>query len=240
LSVAVGTSAALTSQGAGSVAVGVSAGQNTQGASSVALGSSAGQTTQGILSVAVGTSAGQTLQGNNSIAIGALAGTANLAPNCVVLGFSAGTSSVANANSIVINATGGVLNSAGTGTLTIAPIRGIATATPVLVYDTTTKEITYNASTRKIKTNIIDLTANTSRVYDIRPVEYDAIADGKHFVGLIAEEVYDIDPHFAWTQDGSPEGIEWFNILVYAVAEMKKLKIKNEELEARINILENN
>jgi hypothetical protein len=107
------------------------------------------------------------------------------------------------------------------------------------VYDTSTKEVTYNSSTRRIKKNIIDLTANTAHVYDIRPVEYDAIVDDRHFVGLIAEEVFEADPNFAWLENDRPEGIEWFNILLFAVAELKNLKTKNQELETRIAALEN-
>ena len=98
--------------------------------------------------------------------------------------------------------------------------------------------MSYNTSTRRIKKNIIDLTANTAHVNDIRPVEYDAIADDKHFVGLIAEEAFDADPHFAWTRDGAPEGIDWFNILVFAIAELKNLNAKTKELEARLASLE--
>jgi hypothetical protein len=105
----------------------------------------------------------------------------------------------------------------------------------VLVYNATTKEITYNSSTRNIKKNIIDLTANTAHVYDIRPVEYDAISDDRHYVGLIAEEVYEADPHFAWMQNGNPAGIEWFNILLYTVAELKIVKEELKIVKARLD-----
>ena len=164
----------------------------------------------------MGFAAGSNTQGANAVAIGAFAGA-----------------TTQHANSIVINATGGALNSSAAGTLTIAPIRSDAASTPVLVYNATTNEITYNSSTRNIKKNIIDLTANTSHVYDIRPVEYDAISDDRHYVGLIAEEVYEADPYFAWMQNGNPAGIEWFNILLYMVAEMKKLKARLDIVEQR-------
>jgi hypothetical protein len=55
---------------------------------------------------------------------------------------------------------------------------------------------------------------------------------------LIAEEVYEADPNFAWMLNGQPEGIEWFNILLFTVAELKNVKAKNEELEARLAALE--
>jgi hypothetical protein len=115
----------------------------------------------------------------------------------------------------------------------VNPIRGLATSTPVLVYNTGTNEVSYNTSTRRVKKNIVDLTANTAHVYDIRPVEYDSIVDDRHFVGLIAEEVYDADPNCAWLMDEQPQGIDWFNILVYVVAEMKKLRARVAELESK-------
>jgi hypothetical protein len=236
--VAIGTSAGGNAQGVNAVAIGTLAGSNTQGARSVAIGFDAGLTSQGTSSVAIGTNAGSSNQGVNSIAIGTNAGIIDLAANSVAIGTGAGTANVSDVNSIIINATGAALTSTAAGTLTIAPIRSDAASTPVLVYNAVTKEITYNSSTRNIKKNIIDLTANTAHVYDIRPVEYDAISDNKHFVGLIAEEVYEADPYFAWTQDDNPAGIEWFNILLYTVAELKKMKIKNEELEARLVKLE--
>jgi hypothetical protein len=69
-------------------------------------------------------------------------------------------------------------------------------------------------------------------VYDLRPVEYDAILDDKHYVGLIAEEAHDVDQRFAWTDEGGiPAGIDWFNIVLYTVAEMKKLRARIEMLE---------
>ncbi|AGE60006.1 Chlorovirus glycoprotein repeat domain-containing protein [Acanthocystis turfacea Chlorella virus WI0606] len=177
------------------------------------MGTEAGLSNLGNYSIAIGHQSGRISQGGNSVAIGAFATAA------------------AN-GSIVINSTGLALRANVAG-LVVAPVRGVAGATPVLVYNATTREITYNSSTRRIKENIIDLTANTAHIYDVRPVEYDMISGEGHFLGFIAEEVYDVDPHFAWMLDGQPEGIEWFNMLTYTIAELKKLK-------TRLTALENN
>lgn len=41
-----------------------------------------------------------------------------------------------------------------------------------------------------------------------------------------------IDNNFTWkNNDGSPEGIEWFNLLIYAIEEIKKLNNRIEILE---------
>jgi hypothetical protein len=112
----------------------------------------------------------------------------------------------------------------------VDPVRGVAAATPVLTYDTTTKEIRYNSSTRAIKKNIIDLTANTETLFNLREVEFDGIADDKHYYGLIAEEAHDANPYFAWTEGGAPKGIDWSVITLFELTELRKLKSEVAEL----------
>ena len=107
------------------------------------------------------------------------------------------------------------------------------------MYNTTTAELTYNTSSIKYKKNVIDLQQDTTRLYNIRAREYDTKEDDKHFIGYIAEELNDIDTHFTWKNpDGSPEGIEWFNLLLYSIEEIKKLKTKIIKLNERIVKLE--
>jgi hypothetical protein len=102
-----------------------------------------------------------------------------------------------------------------------------------MVYNTATDEITYNTSSIKYKKNVIDLQEDTSVIYNIRAREYDAKDNGKHFIGYIAEELNDVDTHFTWkNSDGTPEGIEWFNLLIYTIEEMKKLKNENIKLNS--------
>ena len=77
-------------------------------------------------------------------------------------------------------------------------------------------------------------------MYNITAREYDAKVDDKHYIGYIAEELNSIDPNFTWKNaDGSPEGIEWFNLLIYAIEEIKSLKNSIEIFKNRIEILEN-
>ena len=244
--VALGSQAGQTSQGTNSVAVGYRAGAGTQGENSVAIGSLAGQNIQSTQAVAIGYGTGQTSQGQYAVAIGALAGAGTQSTQAVAIGYGAGQTSqgqyavaigaLAGQNtqftgSIVINASGTALNSNQQG-LYINPVRGTATATPVVVYNSSTKELTYNTSSRKYKENIEDLGLDTSVVLSLQPRQYTSKIDGKEYVGLVAEECYDVDPNFAWTENGQPEGIEWFNILLYTVAELKKLKVKVDQLSA--------
>ena len=193
---------------------------------------SAGKTNHGTNAIAIGTNAGTLNQSNTSIAIGFNAGNDGQGTNSIAIGTNAGSTNQ-HANTILINATGGVVNTSTTSAFYVAPIRGVASATPVLVYSTANNEITYNTSSIKYKKNVIDLNKETSKIYNIRAREFDAISDNKHYIGYIAEELQDIDTNFTWkNQDGLPEGIEWFNILIYLIEEVKKLKQKVNELES--------
>jgi hypothetical protein len=114
----------------------------------------------------------------------------------------------------------------------VNPIRPLAASTPVLVYNNATSEITYNTSSIKYKKNVINLQQDTSVLYNIIAREYDAKVDDKHYIGYIAEELNLIDTNFTWkNSDNTPEGIEWFNLLIYAIEEIKKLKNRIEILE---------
>jgi hypothetical protein len=148
--------------------------------------------------------------------------------------------SIQHSNSIVINATKNTVITGVSNSLYVKPIRGIAKASPVLTYDSTSGEITYNTSSIKYKKNVIDLTEDTSAIYNIRAREYDAISDGTRHIGYIAEELNDVSKSFTWKNpDGTPEGIEWFNMLVYTIEEMKKLRIELNNSQNKIREIEN-
>jgi hypothetical protein len=197
------------------VAVGYTAGSN--GGNTVAIGHLAGQGTQGLNAIAIGCEAGFAGQGTNAIAIGHKA---------------AGKNGNQDAGSIVINATGDLLTSVAANRFYVKPIRGANTATPVIVYNATNGEITYNTSSIKYKKNVIDLQEDTSKIYNIRAREYDSKIDDIHHIGYIAEELNEVDTNFTWKQNDLPEGIEWFNMLIYTIEEMKKLKKRIEDLES--------
>ena len=158
-----GYRAGLTSQGASSVAIGNNAGTTTQGASSVTIGNDAGTTTQGADSVAIGNAAGNLVQGTRSVAIGRSAGANSQSANAIAIGYTAGGLSQGEyavaigvnagysnqpANTIILNASGSVVNgvSAQTSSFYVAPIRNAAGASGILQYDSTTKEVSYSTT----------------------------------------------------------------------------------------------
>ena len=141
--VAVGRGAGQSTQTIYAVAVGLSAGNLGQGRSAVAVGPAAGLNYQKAAATAVGDSAGSTRQGSSATSVGAFAGWIDQGDFAIAIGNYAGHTSQAS-KSIVINATGDVLNASNTGTY-IAPIRADATTSATtwcVYYNPVSKEIT--------------------------------------------------------------------------------------------------
>jgi hypothetical protein len=143
-SVALGFLAGETTQGEESVALGYLAGTTTQGVQSIGIGPYSGMTAQGRLAVAVGAAAGRTNQGENAVAVGHNAGFTGQGAVAIAIGYDAGSNSQA-ANSIVLNATGILLENTTASSLRIKPIRNLAMTT-ILGYDAGTGEVTHNAA----------------------------------------------------------------------------------------------
>lgn len=121
----------------------------------------------------------------------------------------------------------------------VKPMRpDAANAISNLVYNSGTGEISYQSSSIKYKKNVIDLTEDTSVLTNLQGREYDTIRDNIHSVGYIAEEANEASTNFTWKNpDGTPEGIAWNNILVYAVEEIKKLRNEVDSLKQQIATL---
>ena len=125
------------------IALGRDAGKISQGSNAVAVGSLAGETSQGDFAIAIGREAGETSQGSNAVAIGRRAGETAQGENAIAIGFRAGETQ-AN-NSIVINATGNLLNNTVENTFVVKPIRD-AVGMTMLMYNANTGEVTHAPS----------------------------------------------------------------------------------------------
>ncbi len=155
--VAIGSTAASNNQGNYAIAIGATTAQNNQGNNSVAIGTGAAAANQGIDAIAIGTGAGGSFQGNGAVAIGSGAGGSGGSDIATVAIGDAATvdgnysiaigrlARVTSASTIMLNATGNVLNSYGAG-FYVDPI-GSGTTGNILYYDTSTKKITYGAAT---------------------------------------------------------------------------------------------
>lgn len=109
------------------VTIGYDAGATAQGADSIAIGRLAGERSQGVVAIAIGRGAGNFEQGADAIAIGNSAGNDEQGDYSIAIGSSAGQ--LQAANTIILNASGGVLNADGVQPgLFVKPIRNAAAA----------------------------------------------------------------------------------------------------------------
>jgi hypothetical protein len=155
--VAIGHGAGSNAQGTQSVAIGLYAGQTTQGTKAVAIGDNAGNTSQGNSAVAIGENAGYTTQGISAVAVGDGAGRDTQGQYAVAVGYGAGNSNQAN-NSIILNATGSILDQTTANTFTVAPVRNdTSNIAEVMFYNATSKEVTYG--------NTINVAGNITGAY---------------------------------------------------------------------------
>ena len=145
-SIALGNNAGKVLQKDSSIAIGNKAGNDNQGGHSIALGTNAGQLTQKNYAVAIGFSCGYYNQGANAIAIGNGAGSWNQFHNSIAIGNGAGSQNQ-NAKSIILNATGAVLNSLVDESFVVKPIRNNDETAYLknLNYDHQTGEISYSS-----------------------------------------------------------------------------------------------
>ena len=129
--------------GANSISLGQLTGYSSQGNETVAIGYQAGSYNQGGSAVSIGNNSGYTGQGQNAIAIGYQAGQTNQGVRAIAIGFAAGNTNQTH-SSIVLNATGSAVNSAGPG-FHVAPVRqSLGIVLPIAQYNTSTKELTYS------------------------------------------------------------------------------------------------
>ena len=137
--IAIGNEAGNDNQKDKAIAIGLQAGQNAQCQHAIAIGNEAGINMQQDNAIAIGYSAGSHGQYFNSIAIGKEAGSNNQGTNSIAIGYAAGLEQYDS--SIIINASGGELNSYTQG-FYVKPIRE-QTNNKVLLYNETSGEITY-------------------------------------------------------------------------------------------------
>ena len=141
-----------TGQGFRAVAVGADAGLVNQGTRTVAIGNQAGELRQSNYGVAIGASAAYFEQGDSAVAIGDNAGQSSQGDYAIAVGHYAGHNNQ-SANSIILNASGAILNGAAAGFF-VNPIRSTTSSARPVVYDTTTKELFYTSTLEFINSTI--------------------------------------------------------------------------------------
>ncbi len=87
------------------------------------------------------------------------------------------------------------------------------------------------SSSIRYKTNVLDYGQSLSLIDRLRPVSFDWISDGKHDVGLIAEEVAAVEPLLAtYNEKGEVEGVKYDRIGVVLINVVKE---QQEQIEAQ-------
>jgi len=102
------------------------------------------------------------------------------------------------------------------------------------------KDTITELSTRAIKTNIVELGDELSKIKQLIPVEFDYIDTNRHSIGFIAEEFVNTYPDLvANDENGEPHSIAYSNLVSPIVKAIQQLSKKLDELENRIEMLEN-
>jgi hypothetical protein len=161
--IALGENAGL-NQAYRAVAIGASAGSEDQGTRAVAIGGQAGELRQSNYGVAIGASAAYFEQGDSAVAIGDNAGQSSQGDYAIAVGHYAGHNNQ-SANSIILNASGAILNGAAAG-FYVNPVRSTTSSARPVVYNTTTKELFYT-STLEFINSTISTTDSSSITVDV-------------------------------------------------------------------------
>jgi hypothetical protein len=98
----------------------------------------------------------------------------------------------------------------------------------------------YELSALKYKTNVKPLNNQLDKILGLQGVEFDYKKDGKHSIGLIAENVEHIYPELVGYNDRkTPESVIYSRIVSVLVESVKELNEKMIVQEERIKELEN-
>jgi hypothetical protein len=224
--IAIGVDCGLTNQSTLSIAIGYQAGRINQALDAIAIGDMAGNTAQGTFAIAIGSEAGRFGQNTSAIAIGTQSGSNTNAlqgVNSICIGALARST---QANSIVLNASGAEFTASFASGFFVKPLRSNGGGN-ALNWNATTGEISQNTSQRVHKENIENLNTDTRVVLNLQPRTFTYKSNptsGTH-IGFIAEEVAEINPNFANYNvlGGEPVGINYNNITVFLLEEVKKL-----------------
>jgi len=89
-------------------------------------------------------------------------------------------------------------------------------------------------SSLRYKKNIIDSTIDTTKLYDLRLVEFDWKEENRHDFGYIAEETHLSFPEITvYNPEGEPDAVNYRMMATLLLEEVKKLKTRIEALEQK-------
>ena len=103
-----------------------------------------------------------------------------------------------------------------------------------LYISSTTDKVYRITSSARYKEHITDLDIDSSKLYDLRPVSYREKKTHIGGIGLIAEEVVKVMPELVvLNKEGTPEAVQYTDIPILMLNEMKKLKEEIKSLKEK-------
>lgn len=93
------------------------------------------------------------------------------------------------------------------------------------------------SSSRRYKTNIADFNLGLSLISRLRPVTFNWKSDGTPDLGLVAEEVAEVEPLLVSYKDGQVEGVKYNRLGVVLLNAMKEQQAEIESLKQQIKLL---
>ncbi|MDD2870554.1 MAG: tail fiber domain-containing protein [Candidatus Gracilibacteria bacterium] len=100
--------------------------------------------------------------------------------------------------------------------------------------------LSYNTSSdKRLKKNINTLDNSLEKVSKLRGVSFDWKTTGEKEIGLIAQEVEEVYPDLVDTDEKGMKSVKYSNLVAPMIESIKELKKQNEDLQKRLEILEN-
>jgi hypothetical protein len=93
------------------------------------------------------------------------------------------------------------------------------------------------SSSIRYKTNVLTFTSGLSLINRLRPVTFDWKSSGKNDLGLIAEEVAEVEPLLATYKNGRVEGVKYDRVGVVLLNAVKEQQAQIESLKQQIELL---
>lgn len=113
------------------------------------------------------------------------------------------------------------------------------TLTPIQ-WHSTTGAFVRSVSSLRYKENISDINVGLDLITQLRPVKYNRKGNPDTEYGLIAEEVHQVAPELVTYLEEEIDGLKEFEFKAIFVKAIQELKAENDELKARIEVLESN
>ena len=155
-----------------------------------------------------------------------------------------GTNPITWTNSLTIEDNGevGILTTDPTEELDVngsLRVRGLSSGSGDNIVADVNGVLMRESSSRRYKKNIRDLRIDPHKVLELNPVRFEWRTTGEEDIGLVAEQVEHVFPELVrYDRQGRPDAVKYDRVALHLLEAVKQLKEENEELQKRIEALE--